>query len=85
MKTMDVCGKSFDFQVPRIKAFGERAVHVEPPVTYEVVLVEDSSIRTEEAVLGEAALPITGTDVESLTLGFQISIVSSIGLKICHM
>ena len=72
---------SFNFQVSGIEAFSERAVHVEPPVADEVVLVEDGSIGTEEAVLGEAALPIAGTNVESLALGFSVSIVTSISLQ----
>jgi len=73
---------SFNFQISGIETLSKRAVNVEPPVADEVVLVEDGSIGTEEAVLGEAALPIAGTDVESLALGFSISIVTSISLSV---
>ena len=72
---------SFNFQVSGIETLSERAVHVEPPVADEVVLVEDGSVGTEEAVLGEAALAIAGTDVKSLALGFGVSIVTSISLQ----
>ncbi len=52
------------------------AVKVEPPVTDEVVLVEDGSVGAEEAVLGEAALTVSCADMEGLTLGLRVSIVT---------
>ena len=51
-------------------------VNIEPPVTDEVVLVEDGSIGAEEAVLGKTSSTISSADVECLTLSFWISIVT---------
>ena len=53
-----------------------RAVHIEPPITDEVLLVKQSTIRTKEAVLGEVFTAKVGTDVESLALSFWISVVT---------
>ena len=39
------------------------AVDVEPPVADEVLLVEERAVGTEEAVLQQAALAVTGTHV----------------------
>jgi hypothetical protein len=68
--------------VEGVKSFGFGAVKVEPPVTDEVVLVEDGAIGTEEAVLGQTSLAISGTDVEHLALGLGVSVVSSINLSL---
>ena len=66
--------------------FCQGAVNVEPPVADEIVLVKDGAVGAEEAVLGETTLSVTCTDVEGLTLGFNVSIVSTINLskKIRH-
>ena len=53
-----------------------RAVHVKPPVTDEVLLIEDGAIGAEEAVLGEAATAVVTTDVEGLALGLRVGIVA---------
>ena len=55
---------------------GGEAVEVEPPVADEVVLVEESSVGAEEAVLGEAASSVSGADVESLALGLGVRVVT---------
>ena len=53
-----------------------RAVSVEPPVTDEILLVEKSSVRTEESILEEATNTVIGTDVECLTVSLRVSIVA---------
>ena len=53
-----------------------RAVHIKPPVTDEILLVEESTIRTQEAVLGQITSTKVSTNVEGLTLSFWVSIVS---------
>ena len=53
-----------------------RAIHVTPPITDEILLVEDSSIRTKEAVVGQITSTKVSTNVEGLTLSFWVSIVS---------
>ena len=68
--------------IQSIETLGFSAVKVEPPVTDEVVLVEDGSVGAEEAVLGKTSSTISSADVEHLALGFWISIVSSINLSI---
>jgi hypothetical protein len=55
-----------------------RAVHVEPPVADEVLLVEDCPIRAEEAVLGQPAAPVVPADVECLALGLSIGVVTCV-------
>ena len=55
---------------------GGGAVEVEPPVADEVVLVEESSVGAEEAVLGETSGPVSCADVEHLALGLLVSIVT---------
>ena len=53
-----------------------RAVHIEPPVTDEVLLVEESPIRTEEAVLGQVIATKISTNMKSLALCLWVSIVT---------
>jgi len=52
-----------------------RTVNIEPPVADEVLLVEQGSVGTEEAVLYQGASAIISTDVESLTVCVLISVV----------
>ena len=49
--------------VQRVEAASEAAVHVEPPVADEVLLVEQRAVGAEEAVQGQLGLP--RADVES--------------------
>ena len=53
-----------------------RAVHIEPPVTNEVLLVEDSPIGAEEAVLGESSPSIISAYVERLALCLRVGVVA---------
>ena len=50
--------------IERIEMLSSVTVDIEPPVTDEVLLVEQSSVGTEEAVLGQSSSSITNTDVE---------------------
>ena len=62
--------------IEAVEVLGGGAVEVEPPVADEVVLVEESSVGAEEAVLGEAASSVSGADVESLALGLGVRVVT---------
>ena len=53
-----------------------RAVHIEPPVADEVLLVEDSPVGAEEAVLEQSTHSVICTNMETLTVSFGISIVA---------
>ena len=54
-------------------ATNHRTVHIEPPITDEVLLVIESTIRTEPGGKEPAPLP---TDVVGLALSLWISIVT---------
>ena len=62
--------------VEAVEAFGFSTVKVEPPITNEVSLVEDGTVGAQEGVLGKASGAIGGADMESLTFGLGISVVS---------
>ena len=53
-----------------------RAVHIEPPVADEVLLVEDGPVGAEEAVLGESAPTIVPAYVERLALRLRVGVVA---------
>ena len=55
---------------------GGGAVEVEPPVADEVVLVEESPVGAEEAVLGQTASTVSSADVESLALSLGVRVVT---------
>jgi len=67
---------SSDISVQGIEVLRLRAVHIEPPVTDEVLLVEQSSVRTEEAVLYQGATAVIATDVECLAVCVLIRVVT---------
>ena len=61
---------------------GLGAVHVEPPVADEVLLVEDGPVGTEEAVGDEAAVSVPqGAEVEHLALGVRVCVLATLGLS----
>ena len=62
--------------VEAVEAFGFSTVKVEPPITNEVALVEDGTVGAQEGVLGQTTSTVGGTDMESLTFGLGISVVS---------
>ena len=62
--------------VERVEVLGLGAVHVEPPVADEVLLVEESPVGAEETVLGKVPLAEVDADVEGLTVGLRVSVVS---------
>ena len=61
-------------ETPEILCGG--AVEVEPPVADEVVLVEESPVGAEEAVLGESTATIIAAYVERLALRLRIGVVA---------
>ena len=65
-----------DVLVEAVKALWQGTVHVEPPVTDEVLLVEQSAVRAEEAVLGEVTVPKVGAHMEGLTVGLGVGVVA---------
>jgi len=58
--------------IESVELFSQGAINIEPPVTDKVLLVEQGSVGTEEAVLGKTTIAITATDVEDLALGLGI-------------
>ena len=65
-----------DLVVEGVEVFGGGAIKVEPPVADEVVLVQESSVGAEEAVLGEPTGAIGRADVECLALGLRVRVVT---------
>ena len=65
-----------DLVVQTPEVLGGGAVEVEPPVADEVVLVEESTVGTEEAVLGQTSGSVSSADVESLALSLGVSVVT---------
>ena len=53
------------------------AVHIEPPVADKVLLVEQSAVWAEEAVLGQLVVEgEVGAHVEGLAVGLRVSVVA---------
>ena len=69
---------SCDGNVQVIEVLCYRAVDVEPPVTDEVLLVEEGAVGTEEGVLYAATAPVVGTDVKGLALSTGVGIVATV-------
>jgi len=67
-----------------VQVLGLGTIKVEPPVTDEVVLVEDGAVGTEEGVFAQTSETISGTDVEYLAFGLGISVVASINLTLAR-
>ena len=82
--TKSIRSKSFtlsiNFIIKRVEILSSGAVKIEPPVTDEIVLVEECTIRTEEAVLGQTSSSISCANMECLALSLGVSIVTSIHL-----
>ena len=62
--------------IEAVEVLGGGAVEVEPPVADEVVLVEESPVGAEEAVLGQTSGAVSGADMESLALGLGVRVVT---------
>ena len=73
---------SSEVVVQAVETLGLGTVEVEPPVADEVVLVEDGSVGTEEAVLGQTSGSVSSADVESLALSLGVSVVTSVNLAV---
>ena len=71
-----------DLVVETVEILGGGTVKVEPPVADEVVLVEESSVGTEEAVLGQTSSSVSSADVEDLALSLGVSVVTSVNLAV---
>ena len=69
-----------DLVVEAVQLLGGGTVEVEPPVADEVVLVEESPVGAEEAVLGQTSSSVSSADVESLALSLGVGVVTSIHL-----
>ena len=67
---------SSDLVIEAVEILGSGAVKVEPPVTDEVVLVEEGSVGAEEAVLCEATGAVSSADVEGLALSLGVRVVT---------
>jgi len=68
--------------VQTVQTLGLGAVKVEPPVTDEVVLVEDGSVGAEETVLGKTTLAVGCANVEHLALSLGVGIISTVHLTV---
>ena len=62
--------------MPRQSALYQGAVDVEPPVTDEVLLVEEGSVGAEMRVLDEVCVAEVCTDVEPLALRLRVGVVT---------
>ena len=76
---LSLCGNLI-VQRPEVHRGG--AVHVEPPVTDEVLLLEEGAVGAEEGELGQARVAVVGADVESLALRLGVAIVPSVHLTV---
>ena len=70
--------------VEGVEGLSQGAVHVEPPVADEVLLVEEGAVGTQERVLGSSAGAIVGADVERLALRLWIRVVTTICLPVAE-
>ena len=59
-----------------ITSFYQTTINIEPPVTDEVLLIEDAAIGTEERVFKQATHSIIGADVETLTVRLLVTIIT---------
>ena len=66
LKWLACLSLSSNLIVQRPEVLGGGAVHVEPPVADEVLLLEESPVGAEEGELGQTRVAVVGADVESL-------------------
>ena len=76
---LSLCGNLI---VQRPEVFRGGAVHVEPPVADEVLLLEEGAVGAEEGELGQARVAVVGADVESLALRLGVAVVPSVHLTV---
>ena len=69
-----------DLPVDGPEATSRAAVHIEPPVAGEVLLLEESPVGTEEADLVEVPLALVDTHVEGLAVGLGVGVVATVHL-----
>ena len=65
----------FEIRTLRLLLSHLSAIHVEPPVTDEVLLVEKGAVGAEEAVLKKPRIAIICTNMECLAIRFWVSVV----------
>ena len=65
-----------NFVVARVEGLGLGAIKVEPPIADEVVLVENGSVGAQERVFGQTAETVGRANVEHLTLGFNVGVIT---------
>ena len=53
--------------VKSIKVLSSRTVYIKPPITDKVLLIEECSVRTQEAVLEKTIITVITADMKSLT------------------
>ena len=70
--------------IESVELFSQGAINIEPPVTDKVLLVEQGSVGTEEAVLGQTALAVVGADVEGLAVGLHVGVVPAVHLTVAQ-
>ena len=76
-RTLDVVGPLGGvLLIEAVERLGQRAVHVEPPVADEVLLVEEGPVRAEERLGMEAAAAVVDADVERLAVGLGVGVVA---------
>jgi len=73
---------SGDIVVQAVQTLGLGAVKVEPPVTDEIVLVEDGTVGAEETVLGKTTLAVGCANVEHLALSLRIGVIPTVHLTV---
>ena len=74
--TLSLCILLRHLNVKEIQVLSLGAVHIEPPVTHELLLVEDGSVGTQEVKLYKYSVTIVWTNMIQLTISLWISIVS---------
>ena len=83
VRKLETClSLSCDLIVQAVEVLGGGAVHVEPPVADEVLLLEQGAVGAEERELGETGVAVVGADVERLALRLGVAVVTAVHLAV---
>ena len=83
VRKLETClSLSCDLIVQAVEVLGGGAVHVEPPVADEVLLLEQGAVGAEERELGETGVAVVGADVERLALRLGVAVVTTVHLAV---
>ena len=83
VRKLETClSLSCDLIVQPVEVLGGGAVHVEPPVADEVLLLEQGAVGAEERELGETGVAVVGADVERLALRLGVAVVTAVHLPV---